>query len=631
MMRQRYAGGGRISWVRVAWRKRRQTAAGRTTGVAWRTADAEIVDVWSRTQPKYRVRALSLLLLNLALFCGLCVFTFWLREARYFDFSWDSYVAPAIFWKAGGPSLNDFLYEPISVERVPAHAVVLGLLMGSITGVPIAVAILYRFGCALPFLAAVLVFAHMPWMVVTLAASCALATLPPFRMKFRFASGLLGLLPVLLYLLLARGGEESAGAASPAQRTLLAFPWVLAILAAAAMIGLVLQIARLVRYRPGAIAPVLAAMFVAPVAVFHLRVGVDELDYRVLEKRYGPRSAAFEPVRDVRPIVQDLIRRLAESPALFARYEPQLLAALRGERPPDPRLLLNYIRVEFLSERAAAYEACRRFIADHPRSPYVPCVLYLQARALDTRLDEREMRRAPARRALYSDFPHVQSEPVWLSLLNQFPASPFAAVASLRIAQLRLRRGEVDEAQRLLEQVLRVPLPQAGQEPPAPYSAEADLGYEPQPFLRQARRLLELIRANGNDPRYGTAPLRELAALDPHRITYPEQLLRLIDRYPDALLRDNLLVAYAAAQETPEQQEQILRNLLPRLPAGGDALPEAMFRLANLELRGGPGEDVRRRQQGLSRLRAVVQQYAQHYWAEEAGELLRLYEPRTPG
>jgi hypothetical protein len=593
------------------------------------SADSQITDVWSRTQPKYRSRAITLLLVNLVLFCGLCVFTFWLREARYFDFSWRAYASPAIFWKASGPSLNDFLYEPISVERIPAHAVVLGLLMGTIASVPITVAILYRFGSALPFLAAVFLFAHMPWMSVTLLLSCALAALPPFRMKFRFGSGLLGLLPVLVYLLLARGGDEPAGAASPAQQTLLAFPWVLAILAAAAMIGVSLQIARLVRYRPGAVAPVLAVMFATPVVLFHVYVGVDELDYRVLEGKCGQRAAAFQPVRDVRPMLLQLMRRVVNDPTFYARYEPQVLAALRGERLPDPRLLMNYIRLDFLGERAAAYEACRRFIASHPQSKYVPCALYLQARTLDTRLDEREMLSRTPRRVLYTDYPHVQSEPVWLALINQFPASPFAAVASLRVAQLRLRRGEVEEAQRLLEQALRSSADHAdgSQTQAASEAPQVGLSYEPRPFVREAQRLAELIEANREDPRYGTGPLREYAALDPHRVTYPQQLLRLTQRYKDALLYDNLLVAYAAARQTPEQQERILERLVAQLPEG-DARPEVLFRLANHELRGAPGEETARKQRGLERLRFVAQQYADSYWGQEAAELLKRFEPQ---
>ena len=61
------------------------TAAEPETGVPADAGEPEIVDVWSRTQAKYRIRAVVLLLANLLLFCGLCVFAHWLHFARAFD------------------------------------------------------------------------------------------------------------------------------------------------------------------------------------------------------------------------------------------------------------------------------------------------------------------------------------------------------------------------------------------------------------------------------------------------------------------------------------------------------------------------------------------------------------------
>ena len=105
------------------------------------------------------------------------------------------------------------------MDQTPIYGVVVGLLVAAIVAVPISVAILYKFPSALPFCAAVLVFAHMPWMGVTLVASCILAALKPFRMAFRYGSALVGLLPVLLYLYLAtRGAAESLGASFSRER-----------------------------------------------------------------------------------------------------------------------------------------------------------------------------------------------------------------------------------------------------------------------------------------------------------------------------------------------------------------------------------------------------------------------------
>ena len=592
-------------------------------------AQSEIVDVWSRTEPRYRLRAFLLLGVNLALFCGLCVFTFWLREARLFDFSLSAYVAPAEFWASDSPSLNNYLIAPISIERTPEHAVVLGLLLASIVSVPIVIAILYRFLAALPFAAAVFVFAHMPWMAFTLLCSCVLAALPPFRMKFRFASALVAMLPMVAYLYLAtRSGSEQLAGTSPSQLSLLGAPWVIAILAAAAMAAVTLGIARLVNYRPGAVAPVVSVMFAAPVILFHARVGVDELDYRVLESRVGPLAPAFRPIQDLRPKLHDLVQQIANDETLYNRHLPDLLAALSGERIPEPRLFLGVFVSDFLAQRAQAYEICAKFIADYPNSRYLPCVLFIQARALDTRLNERMLFGIEPFQELYCDFPHVQSEAVWTALHHEYSQSPLSAAASVRLAQLRLRLGDVAGALEIADAALDRETPSTTQpvtgmlstEPP-----EASLAFDPAPYKRELRRMYELILANRDDATHGDRPLVDLASLDSRRAQYATQLLRLADRYRDGLLADNLAVHYAIAQQSLAEREQMLRDLIPRLPEG-DALPEALLRLGSIEMRAHP-EDASARERGLALLREARERFPGSCWADEASDLLRIYEP----
>ena len=157
------------------------------------------------------------------------------------------------FWGPQTHSLYDFILHPISViDQTPIHGVVIGLVMASIIAVPISVSILYRFRSALPFIAAVLVFGHLPWMAITLVTSCVLASVRPFRLSFRFGSALVAMLPILLYLLLAtRGpGDPLSASISPERKLLLVGPWLLAILAACTMMAAIIFIAHLANYRP---------------------------------------------------------------------------------------------------------------------------------------------------------------------------------------------------------------------------------------------------------------------------------------------------------------------------------------------------------------------------------------------
>jgi len=606
----------------------------------------QIVDVWSRTQPKYRIRAVVLLVVNLLLFCGLCAFTHWLHVAKAFDFSPSSYVAPARFWDAKAPNLNDFILAPINVVQVPVHAIVLGLVVAVMVAVPIVVSILYRFGSALPFVAAVVVFAHMPWMAVTLLASCMLASLRRFRMSFRFGSALLGLLPVLLYLYLATRGtaDQLAAYGSPAQKSLLLAPWLLAILAAAVMLGTVLLIARVVNYRPGAVAPVLAIMFATPLVLFHFGVGADELAYRVLEADFGPRSKRFEPVLKSRE-TENAILALISGAIGDASSGGQLRSDLRALWSLQPEKLRELKRTvsrrflaAFLADRSEAYEACKRFIADYPQSRYVPNVLYIQARVRDTRLDEAKLAQE-LYRELYTDFPHVQSEEIWFKLLKQYPDSPFSVAAALRLAELKLRAGEVDEALRNVQLVLsKNPNPTDGRTTTQPRHRglltaafpESSLDFEPEPYRREARRLAELIVENRDDPQYGSSPLVELAMLDPRRARYLEQLQRLAQRYRESTLYDNLVVRWASALPDLNQRAAALEACI-RTFTSGDALPEALYRLANLETQALAAEDESRRARGLARLREIVARFPGTCWAEQAAERLEVLEPPTVG
>ena len=601
-----------------------------------------IVDVWSRAEPKYRVRAVVLLLLTLMLFCGMCVFTHWLHVARPFDFSLNSYTAPMKFWGEQTQNLNDFVLYPISVEQTPMHAVVLGLLVATIVAVPISVAILYGFPYALPFVAAVFVFAHLPWMALTLVGCCILAAVKPFRLSFRFGAALVGMLPVILYLYLATRGtpQQIETYASPDQKLALAAPWILAILAACAMLATILLIARIVNYRPGAVPPVMAVMFATPAILFHVYVGFDEVSYRVLEAEYGPRSQRFA-AHDVTGKIREAISVWIDDPT-----PEQLLSIVAGQIEPLLALhqwLAHQLQKEFLADRRMAYEACRRFIADHPGSRYVPNVLYIQAWVLDSRVDARKSSSpgASLRRELYSDFPHVQSEEAWRPLLNKYADSPLAIAARLRIAQLHLRRGEVAEALDLLAAchapAEEAPETQASTQPvprarwlraPDP---ESSLGFEPGPYLREGERLRELILANKDDTKRGTTPLQKFASLDPHRPTYREQLLHLAEVCRDALLYDNLVVEWAATAPDRVRRVELLDACIYSFP-NGDAVAKAIFRLAELEIQARGEDSEPRRQRGLALMHELRERFPDTYWGREAAERLRALEPRVePG
>ncbi len=142
------------------------------------------------------------------------------------------------------------------------------------------------------------------------------------------------------------------------------------------------------------------------------------------------------------------------------------------------------------------------------------------------------------------------------------------------------------------------------------------------PYVFEARRLRELILGNRDDPKHGAAPLQALAGLDPHRPGYSEQLLRLADQHRDSLLYDNLIVRWANTETDREQRAARLLGCVQRFPTG-DALPEALYQLADLEMHAF-GSDEARRAAGLERLRDLATRFGQTCWGQLAAERLRM-------
>ncbi|MCA9244237.1 MAG: hypothetical protein KDA32_09795, partial [Phycisphaerales bacterium] len=540
-------------------------------------------DVWSRTEPKYRVRAFVLLALNLALYSGLCAFAFWLHTGELSNFAVEAYLSPARLWGATGAqqSLTDFVLSPISVLQTPLHGVVLGLLLAAIIATPITVAILYRTLAAIPFVLATAVFAHLPWMAFTLTFSALLvaAALRRMRFRFRFAVALLGLVPVVVYLALAtRGGAEKLlSTATPSEAALIYGVWVVSIVGAAVGIALVLTLAKIVDYRPGAVAPVMGLMAAVPTTLFFQGVGPDELSYRVLEARLAP--------------------IVVEGPA---------------GRPTG---------ASYLAERAAASIECERFLADYPTSRFVPCALYLEGIVNDLRI-------APDG-ARYSAYPRMSSEPAWASLFTNYPESPLSVSAGVRLAALYARQGRVEEALQAVNEVERRAVRLMAEAPfhartiLAPTPAESNLKVDLPALRVEGRQWRELIVANYHDARYGSAPLIAFAGLDSHRDGYVDQLKALIAQYSDSLLVDNLLVRWVETIQDARTRRIALRRLVKR--PDGDARVEAAFRLADLEIQSLGDEGSGLRLTGLTRMRSVAKEHSETAWGLEASRRLSLF------
>lgn len=620
-----------------------------------------LMDVWSRSGSKYRTRSIILLVINVLLFAGVGSFAFWLRSGVAFAPTmagyWDQIVQTFHFGRRTSVTLGSLLTEPIGVQYVEMQIWVVGLLMATLICIPILVSILYRFWSSLPFIAIVGFLAVMPWLAITLLGSCLIASVRPFRSRFRFMSALFGLVPTVIYLVLAWGGtrEVMAGNSDPVDGIKFLAPWVLAIVAATLVFAIVLLIARLVDYRPGAITPLLTVMFVLPLGLFEFHVGRDELYYRLLEAMDRANFSDVDTSVGLPQAVEDawlrhpLTGRSTKSIEEIA--ERQWLFGIASDIDSFQSVLTRH-QVELAGQ-------CDWYQKYFPDSRYMPNVLYIRARSWDFRIDPAEFRRTKWIR-FYDDFPSVASRSTWQLLAeNKRPDSILVGAALLRLAQLEARDGNVDRAIDLLDRLLTTfgdmaHLGAGAVEQTSTRTMEQVLGRrvmreEPElslhlhadHLLLEGRRLKELLSRNrdplyGYDPLCGTQRVRSplwfsLMDLDPRHDRYLANLQLLKTTYPHSRLDDNIDLETAQATEPLSARIARLEQCVQQFP-DEDSAAEALYRLAIAYQAHGQAEKA---QATFARL---LEAWPDSLWAEEAAvsnrvpsaQFTDMVHPRTP-
>ncbi|MCH8963355.1 MAG: tetratricopeptide repeat protein [Planctomycetes bacterium] len=594
-----------------------------------------IDDVWSRTEPKYRTRAIVLLIANMALFGGMCCFMYWLRYGWPFPPTHEEYVAnfqnTLNFAGHVQITLHDLFMQPISLQLVPMQSVVIGLLIATLVSIPILVSILYRFRSSIPFCVMVSVLAVMPWLGVTLLLSCLIAAYGRLKLKFRFAAALLGLVPIGVYFFTAsRGSFAPEDVLTPQiERGLVVAPLLMSALASCALMVVVLTIARVVDYRPGAIAPLLAIMFLTPWFLFMQKVGRDELHYRLFERHYGPQSVEYFAAADAGAVSRRIARRLKNrlgpsappaaelERAALRFFQSQRVAAddnsppagvVRPEEVPGLRAAVEAERLEYLQTCARwQYRVdveSDKFLRDFPTSRYRPCVLYIKGRALDMRIDSEAFQHAGVLR-FHPDFPSVASRAVWDALASKYPDSPLAKVARFRLARLHARSGNINQAILELAVVADSRTRQAQGESQsrtfehllAKKPPEASLEDEHLNFEERASGMLELLRYNRNDA-FGDAPLIAYLNCDARHAKHAQNLAFILQRFPDCAIADNIELQRALARSHAEDRVHELKDLRRRFP-DGDTSAEVLFRLGAALAAAGKRDEARKRFQEL--------------------------------
>lgn len=539
-------------------------------------------------------RAACALAVSFVAFVVACSF-FWqyLATGKWLDLSSGAYYTGL------NTPLSRMFVHPLSVFAHPWMIVVISLMLALMFFVPVVTAVLYDEVLALVLVLLVAALGRAPALALLQAVGCVLAARTHFRSDSPFVAVLLGLAPLLVYLVVfALTVGESA--ALPLKRWVLyavvAIALVLAVLASAGVLGLV----KVLRFRPGSLCPVIVAMLATGVIVYNVRVGDDELDYALLVARLdrpGKPDALFESTS---------LEKWLES------HQGQSL----GRKAIKARVIQD---IE--DRKRELIDRCEAFLARHDDSDRAPGVLWIEAQVRSLMLHEAtyEAGYTPAGVstgdqdahapgsvliACSAEFALPVSRPTWRRLLDKHGGSPHAALAAWRLGQLALRRGDVAEADTLLSLAQERLSPMSTNDQAAPKGNEGDRVFAPTPAVpydnadyyarayQDVQRLLWLMRENHvlSDPASSEAPtsseaLAALVALNRNKLDYVDRLEELVGTYEGTLMHDNLKLSYALVADTKLAKATALFELAK--DATTDAGIEANYVLGCLTMQTG--------------------------------------------
>ena len=517
-----------------------------------------------------RVRTGIVLAVTLIGFAAVNAFWQYLVTGRWLD------VSAAAYRRGLTTPLSEMFIQPLSIFNHPWMIVVSAMLLAAVMIVPILIAVLYHDLLAMLFVLVVAGIGHTTVLAVFLAGGCVLAARTRLRRDIPFLATLLGMAPLGVYF---ASGVAGFPAPQPLQRWILSAPVVAAVLLAIVAAAAVLSLARLMRFRPGVLWPVLAVLLAGPMAIFYTKVGADELQYAVIANPLAGADALFESMT-----LEDW-RKDNQAEGLN-RYT--LKTALAEDLDLRKRRLI---------------QQCQRFLAVHAQSDRAAAVLWIEAQAHSLLLDEAAYEAAyeeseEAGLVKYSAmFPLPASRATWQRLGQEYPGSPHAALAGWRLGELALRAGQVKQADERLQAAVGrlqalladVAARRRGRQPATVFApAEAVPAQRDHQYYEKAllavERLAWLMEQNDalGDPKNAEA-LAAYLNLNPRAADYAERLAELAGRYESTRMGDNLKLAVAKATPNHYQRAEMLIALAENKTS--DAAIEANFALGNLAMK----------------------------------------------
>ncbi|NLX59008.1 MAG: hypothetical protein GXY74_07955 [Phycisphaerae bacterium] len=573
------------------------------------------------------------------------------------------------FAMTGRPPLSVFqwLRFPVDILEHPALILVMGGLLALLVLVPVMVSMLHgkRGGILLAVIALML---GPSWLLaLLLVASIWIAGDYRLRLSSRTLSAILACVPVWLFYLISSAASDDV--ALPGAYYL---PALAAIVIDIVLIVLLVAVLRRLSWNARVAGILLFVLCVVPIAAYKVSVGDDEIRYGVFSKTFGLSSKYFAdiPHSTVRADIEADIKRETDADTAAAAGDPTLEAAIRNGAAAQPlqvpglapagvdrkaremRLRVAYettILVENLRrQKETVGMACRRYLDEHPDTRHRADIVYVLARSLDMALDTRGLRDENeeldggnlAVRFDASRIAGQESLDLWQTLRDQHPENPYAAEASVKMADYLVRQGHLDQGMAAYEAVLKtfgavVDEPSVDTKDLSVFTDVLRVG----PLLRRrarqerieqqyaaaqrAKAFLQENRGPGGDH---DAVLKEYLSLPPFLPAgrRREELAGLLERAGQSPLADNLAYEIAMAEPVAFTRRKMLTDVKDKY-AGADGAALALVALAELEASGesNRAESLRR---AIGYCDELIRDYRTSYLSRVAEQKRRQYE-----
>ena len=487
-------------------------------------------------------------------------------------FFW-SKIATGSFWSfdiqtATRPEswhLGQTITTGVSIFEYPWQIVVLGLLMGILSIVPVLISQLMSFSYSFVFILAVFFLANLPGFAVCLLVSCIAVACRPLRFRSRFVAIVLCTAPQLLYW----GYFGGVRGVEPIRWGFSFAPWIFAWLDALTIAAFVLGIGHYTRYRPGLVWIFTSITLVLAIVVFEVTIGFDELDYQLYVAKNNPELVSEFNDHSITEALDKTTRDPVIKKYLEGFFYPADPIALRAELKKEIRIKLSYDRwpswfikpqeLEYQAKRQWLFEQYDLFISERFNSRRMPIALYCKALLSEYSPD---INMLGQKEVLHfcSDYPYEGSREIWYRLYSEFGESPESLEARWRIAKHWAGQGKFELAEELLSQAETMLAAERSKLLEKEQTSDESLfglfrlpadSVMTVPKLNELQRRLDQLQTligpeNRTDEAGSIERLAEFAMLNPNAWDYSQRLDGLLKQIEEKdRLRDNILLAQA--------------------------------------------------------------------------------------